>query len=119
MALGAVGREVERRVTWRGGLKFFRVTAVAVRRHGRELADRPVFVTGVAIHRRMCAQQREAIVVLLDLLDLHIPALHRMALLAGRPENAPVDVSVTVRASSSNIAKHRLGMTLSAGDCLV
>ena len=54
-----------------GGLESFRVAAVALGRESEpvELSDRSHFVAGIAVHHRVCANQRETILVLIDVMD--------------------------------------------------
>lgn len=52
-----------------GRLEIRGVTGVALGRQRLELAGRRSLMAGVAIHGRVCAGQREAIVVLLHLPD--------------------------------------------------
>jgi len=84
MALGAIRRKFELRMVRLRGLKFFRMAAVTLGGHGGVVTQRTIFVTRVALHGRMGPEQREAIVVILDLLCLDFPAFHRMALFAVR-----------------------------------
>lgn len=87
--------------------------------HGMELAVGRSFVARIAVHCRMCSSQREAVVVLLDLLHRDLPAPHRVALLAVGPQLAPVDVSVAILAALTNVGEHGLDVTLNAGYRLV
>ena len=68
-----------------GSLEVRLVAGIALRRHGRELAVSRAFVTGIAVHCRVRSSQREAIVVLLNLLDRDLPSLNRVALFAVCP----------------------------------
>jgi hypothetical protein len=67
----------------------------------------------------VCAKKRESIVVLLDLLDLHIPAPHVVALVAAGSELSLVNIGVTVGALPSDIREDRLGVALGARYALV
>ena len=67
----------------------------------------------------MCAKQRESIVVLLDLLDPHIPALHVVALFATGSELALMNIGVTVGTLPAHISEHGLGVALRACNALV
>ena len=64
--------------------KVCRVTRVALRRHQVELAVGSSLVTRIAIDRSVRPGQREAICVLLNLRNRHLPSSNRMALLAIR-----------------------------------
>jgi hypothetical protein len=57
--------------------------------------------------------------VLLDLVRLHYPAPHRMALLAIRSEFSSMNVSVTLGAEVAHIGEDGLGMALCASYALV
>lgn len=76
-------------------------------------------MTGIAIQRSVRADQREAVEVLVDLLDRNVPPLYGVALFAVRPHLALVDVGVAVRAARSHIREHRLGVALGAAHTLV
>ena len=105
-----------------GGLgidEVFLMAREAHRRQSLELADRRALVAGIAIQRGVRADQREAIHVLIDLLNGNVPAPHGMALLAVRSHLALVDISVTVRALGSYIREHQLGVALRAAHALV
>ena len=76
-------------------------------------------MTGIAIHRGVRADQREAIEVLVDLLHGNVPAPNRVALLAIGAHLALVDVGVTVCALRTHISKDHLGVALGAGHSLM
>jgi len=61
------------------------VAGITLRRHRRELAVGRAFVAGIAVHGRVRSGQREAVVVLLYLLNRDLPSSDRMALFAVRP----------------------------------
>ena len=104
------------------GLRINKVLLVAGEALGRkplELAYGSALMTGIAIHRRVCADQREAIEVLVDLLHGNMPAPHRVALLAIGAHLALVDVRVAVCALRTHIRKDHLGVALRAGNSLM
>jgi len=68
-----------------GSLEIRRMAGITLRRHRRELAVGRAFVARIAVHGRMRASEREAIVVLLNLLDRDLPSLDRVALFAVCP----------------------------------
>jgi len=76
-------------------------------------------VTVFALHRRVRAQQREAILVILHLLDGDIPALNSVALRAVRAHFSLVDVGVAILAILADVGEHRLDMALHALDFFV
>src|SRR5438270_2551774 len=83
MTLFTGGRETGGGVTGRRGLLVvLRVTGVTLRRHGLVLGGGGALVARVAIHHRVRSYQRKAILVLLNLLNRHMPSLDRVALLA-------------------------------------
>ena len=102
-----------------GVLIVLRVAAVAIRGHGVEPAQRTILVAGLAIERGVCSKQREAIVVLLDLLQRYSPSFYRVALFAIRSELSAMNIGVTVGATLSDVREHRLHVTLRAGHILV
>ena len=72
-------RKLRRYVIRIGGLlKIRQVARGAGRRKTLELAHSSALVAIFALHRRVRPQQRETILVILDLLDRNIPALHRV-----------------------------------------
>lgn len=100
-------------------LEIFRVTRVASGRESLELPHSRTLMTRVAIERRMCPHQREAVLVVLDLLYRDLPSLHRVALLAVGAELAFVNVGVAVGAPGGNIAEDQLGVARGARHFLV
>lgn len=95
------------------------VTRIALRRHTQELSGGRTFVAGVTVHGSVSSDQREAVLVLLDLLDRDLPALDGMALLATCAKLALVDVGVAIGAAGAGVGEYRLGVTLGAGYALV
>lgn len=73
----------------------------------------------IARHRRVGAEQRKPVVVILDGRNLHIPTLHGVALLAVRPELATVQVRMTFRALGGRLRKNQADVTVLARDRLV
>ena len=63
-------------------------------------------MTGSAVKGRVCAEKREAILVIVDLLYRNVPAIHGMALFTTRSELAFVNVRMTVGALGSHIGKN-------------
>jgi len=97
VALLAGGGEAGGNVARAGrALEVAAVARVALRRQPLKLADGRALVAGVTLQGSVCADQRKAILVLLDLLDGNLPALHGMALLAVCPKLTAVNVSVAV-----------------------
>ena len=67
----------------------------------------------------MCADQRETVIVILDLRQRNLPALHAVALFATRAELPFMNVGVAVRTLGAYVGEYRLGVTLSTGHALV
>ena len=85
MAAFAGSGEFCRDVVWsRSLLEIRRVARIASRRHRLELAVGRTLMAGIAVYRGMRSGQREAVGVLLNLLERYLPAAHGMALLAIR-----------------------------------
>lgn len=84
MTLRAIGRKLELRVIRLRRLKLVRVAAIAIGRHGGEVTQRAILVTGVAFDGSVRPHEREPVVMLLDLLRLYRPAPDGVALFAIR-----------------------------------
>jgi hypothetical protein len=102
-----------------GGLKIFEVTRRAGRGHRLEVAGRAALVTSFAIDGGMRSRQREAIVVLLDLLHRYLPPSNCVALFTIRSQLPLMDVCVAVLALLAHIRKDRLRVTLYAAHTLM
>ena len=76
-------------------------------------------MAGIAVQCGVRSDQRESVQVRVDLLELNIPPLHVVALLAVGPHLAFVDVRMAVRAQLSDVSKHRLDVALGAAHTLV
>lgn len=92
------------------------VAGIACGRHRLKLTVRRTFVAGVAVHGGMRPGQRKAIVVLLDLLDRHLPSAYCVTRLAICSQLPFVNIGVTVLAALARIGENRLDVTLRAGD---
>ena len=119
VALRTGRRKVQRHMARSRGLEFLGVAAVAIGRHRGEVAQRAVLMAGIAIDRGVRSQQREAVVMLLDLLDLDVPALYRVTLLAPGSQFSFVNVGVAIGALFAHVSENRFGVALDAGDALV
>jgi len=122
VTLFATGGQVQLHVieTGRPGIDEISLMArVARGREALELSDRRVLMAGIAIQGRMRTDQREAVDVLIDLLNRDIPTFYRVALLAICPHLPLVNVGVAIRALRSHIGKDQLGVALRATDALV
>lgn len=64
----------------------------------------------------MCPDERKTILVLLDILDRYLPALHGMALIAIGSHLPTMNISVALGALVSYIGKNELAVALRAAD---
>jgi len=97
-------------------LKRFQMAADALRREPLtiKLPYGTRFVTRIAVHRRVCADQGKPILMLVDGLDQNLPATYSMAGVALRPIPSPVNVGVTVLAIATCIREHGVDVTFLA-----
>ena len=72
-------------------------------------------MASVAIDRRVSSRQREAIVVLLNVLDGNLPATNRMALFAIRAHLALMNVGMAVLAALPDVGEDHLYVTRRTG----
>ena len=120
MALVARRRVTERDVIRRlGFLEVRGMARIARRGHDLKSAVGLVLVACVAIYRSVCPGQGKAVIVLLNILDRHLPPAHAVALLAIRTELTFVNIGVAVLTVRADVAEHGLGMALRARDVLV
>jgi hypothetical protein len=95
-------------------LKIRLVAGNTCRGQALELAHRRTLMAVFALHRRVCSEQREAILVILHLLHSHVPALHGVALRAVRAHFSLVHVGVAVLAILSHVRENRIDVALRA-----
>jgi len=120
VALFARSREACGHVAGTGGVLIVGCMAgVALRCQPLELPSRCAFVAGVTFQGGMCAEQREAILVLLDLLYCHLPSLDRVALCTIGSKLALMNVGVAVGAFLTHVGKDRLDVALGTSHVLV
>lgn len=110
----ARGRESECLVVGHRVLILNLVAEVTVSREPLELTDSQSLVARVAVHRGMGANQRKAVLMLLNRRQRNTPSFHCMALLAGRAKLTAMDVGVAVSALCSHVAEHLTRVTLHA-----
>jgi len=79
---------------------------VASRRQSYELSSGCVLVALIAFDQCMRSNQRESILVILDLLDIYLPAFDGVAALAIGTELPAMNVCVALRALSANLLEH-------------
>lgn len=96
-----------------------RVAGVALRGHRLEFAGGPSLVAGIAVHSSVRSSQREAVVMLLNVLNRDLPSTDGVALLTVRSQLALVNVGVTVLATLSNVGENRPDVTFRAVHGLV
>lgn len=78
------------------------------------MTDSCALVAGLARHRGVRAEQREAVLVIFHALRGDIPALHGVALVAIGAHLTAVNVRVTIGAIFPHVGKNRLGVALRA-----
>jgi len=96
-----------------------RMAGIALRGHRLEFAGGPSLVAGIAVHSSVRSSQREAVVVLPNVLNRNLPSTDGVALLTVRSQLALVNIGVTVLATLSNVGKDRSDVTFSAAYRLV
>ena len=105
------------------GVVRFAVVGLVARvtrdRHRLKPALRRSLVAGVAIHRRVSSSEREAIIVILDLLYRDRPSSHGVALLTVGSQLPPVNIGVAILATLPDAAEYWLHVTLGAVHRLV
>jgi len=79
-----------------------------------ELPDRADFVAGIAIDHGMGANQREAILVLIDVVNGDLPAIRVVAEFAFRAVLAAMKIRVTVLTLIRGIAELQVGVAVDA-----
>ena len=84
-----------------------------------ESTDCPHFVTGVAIHPGMRTNQGKTILMLVDVVHRHLPAVDPMAEVALRPVLAPMDVGVAILTLPADIGENAIHVTLLARNVLM
>ena len=97
-----------------GLLPVGQMARLTVRRETVENSRRRLLVARFALHRRVRTEQREAIQVILNLLNSNVPSLNRMALFTILPQLMPVNVFVrmAVHAILADVGEHRLYVAL-------
>ena len=73
----------------------------------------------VALDERMRADQREPVLVVLDLLNVDLPTLHRVATLAICPKLAAMNVCMTLGTLCAYLLERHVRMALCAGNLRV
>ena len=99
----------------RRSLEILEVARSAIRRHRLKLAVGTTLMAGIAIYRCVRSGQREAVVVLLDLLNRDLPTANRMASFAIGAQLPLVDICVAILTALADIIEHHLYVAASAG----
>ena len=102
-----------------GAIQIRLVTGNASRGKSLELANRCILMAVLALQGGVRTEEREAVLVIFDLLDCNIPTLDGVALGAVRAHLALVDVHVAVFAILSDVRKNGLHVALHAVDLFV
>ena len=99
-------------------LEIVHMTARALRRQSLpvERTHRPHLVARIAIHHRVRPNQREAILVLIDVVDRNLPPGVAVARVALRSIPPPVDIGVAVLALVVRLGEDQVGMAIRAAD---
>ena len=116
----AIRGEACSRMIWiRRAPKILGVTRITLGREALKLSSRASRVARFAGNGRMGAEQRKAILVILDGLYGNAPSLHGVALLAIRAQLPAMDIRVAVRALCTDVAEDKLDVTIDAVDFFV
>lgn len=119
MALAAVGGEAPgAMIRIFGCIEILRVAAVAIggKSEAIELPYSPHLVARIAVDYGMRTNQREAILVLVDVVDRHLPAVGVMAELAFGSILAAVQVGMAVLAFVGSVGEFEIGVAVAASD---
>lgn len=92
---------------------------VASRRQTRELSRRGLLVALIAFHQRVCAHQRETVLMIANRVQRNIPSSDRMATFAVGSKLPPMDIGVTIGAASTDVFEDQAGMALRAAHLLM
>jgi hypothetical protein len=102
-----------------GLLKIGLMAGIALGREALELADRSALMTIVALHCGVRAQQGETVLMIFELLDGDVPALHGVALRAVGAHLSLVDVIMTILAVLADVGENGFDVALRAGNFFV
>ena len=97
-----------------GALPVFQMAGIALRGKAVEDSGGQLLVTFVALHCGVCAQKREAVLVILHLLNGNIPTLYGVTLCAVGTHLAAMNVGVAIGAILSDIGEDRLDVARDA-----
>ena len=97
-----------------GVLPNLEVAGIALRGKAVENSVGELRVALIALSGRVRAEKREAVLVILDLLNGDIPTVNGVTLGAIRTHLAAMNIGVAIRAIFADIAEYRLDMALRA-----
>ncbi len=113
------GGEAAGYVTGLGRPIILGVARITLRSQSLELAGGRAGMAGRTVKRGMRSRQREAVLVLIDLLHGNLPSLDGVALFARRAKLALMNIRVAVGAFLADLGEYRFGMALGASHLLV
>jgi len=117
VALTAIGGEApSAMVRVFGCIEGLRVAAVALggKPEAVELPNGPHLVARIAVHHGMRANQRETILVLVDVMNRHLPSIGVVAQLAFGAVLAAMQIGVTVLAFVGSIGEFQIRVAVAA-----
>lgn len=106
------------------GFRFPKVIHVATDTLGRQALtikgpDRAYLVAGITVNRRMRPDEREAVLMLIDVVDRHLPSGVAVAQITLGSIFSPMDIRVAVLTLISDFGEHQVGMTILTTNALV
>jgi len=105
MAVLAGSWKTRRNVVKHGCLEVLLMAGVAGRGEAAKLPHGCALMASHTVHHGVGSHQGEAVLVILNLLDGHLPALYRMAAFTVRSELPAMEVRMTVGATCACITK--------------
>ena len=100
-------------------LPILQMARLTFRRESVENSGRCLFVAVFALHSRVRSEQREAVLVILHLLDSNVPTLNCVTLRAVRSHLPPMNVLVAIGTILPHVPENRLHMALHTRHLLV
>jgi len=101
--------------------KVVQVTTHALGRQALAIkgTDRAYLVTGITVDRRMRPDQREAVLMLIDVVDRHLPSGVAMAEIALGAILSAMDIRVAVLTLIADFGEHEVAVAILATNALV
>lgn len=116
----ASGREIRARVAGtRCFLKILQMARGTIGRQSLVLANGGALVTRFTFNGQVRSDEREAVLVLLNLLNGNLPSGHGVTLFTIWAEFAAMNIGVAVGAILANVGEHRLNVALRASNFVV